>query len=113
MARNADEKVKGLQAPSVAENIEKAKGFCNKMDCLLANRPSSESMYLFGDNPTVLDAHTLPFLIRMLDVGKEFIIPDGLAKYIGTLKRQQEWQGITPNVKTIPDVSLSGLKTHG
>ncbi|EXJ70577.1 uncharacterized protein A1O5_06647 [Cladophialophora psammophila CBS 110553] len=107
---NDEEKVIGLQAPSVAENIEKAKAFCEKMECLLANRPGSESMYLFGDNPTVLDAHTLPFLIRMQDVGKEFIIPDGLAKYMGTLKRQKEWEEISPNGKTIPDMSLAGLK---
>lgn len=37
--------------------------------------------WIYGDKPTALDAHLVPFIARMTDVGRENLFPEKLKQY--------------------------------
>ena len=55
----------------------------------------ADAPWLFGDAPTVLDAHAVPFVARMLDVGRDALVPARVAAYARRVMARPEWQAVT------------------
>ena len=47
--------------------------------------------WLFGGKPTALDAHLVVFIARMLDVGRDSLIPARLQRYGSWAEKTPEW----------------------
>jgi len=74
--------------PSVtAENQKNAKALLSDLEHKL---PSPES-WIYGENPTAIDAHLVVFIARMIDVGREQLIPEKLRDYTHWAMQKPEW----------------------
>ncbi|KAF3021524.1 hypothetical protein E8E14_012286 [Neopestalotiopsis sp. 37M] len=62
--------------------------------------------WIFGDAATVLDAHLVPLIARLLDCGRTDLVPDELQKYALEAMRRPEYQAVTHGRRTIWDISL-------
>lgn len=85
------EYVNGLQTTTVEEMIERARAFLLEMSALLPQG----STWLFGlEEPTALDAHLVPFLLRLKDVKRENLISGNLREYVERAEGTREWREV-------------------
>lgn len=52
-------------------------------------------------HPTALDAHLTVFIARMLDVGREDIIPEKLKTYAERVMQTEEWKNVMQGRRTM------------
>lgn len=52
--------------------------------------------YIYGDQPTVLDAHVLPFLRRLNDKQRTYIIPQCVQAYFHRFQDSDIWKTLLP-----------------
>ena len=58
--------------------------------------------WLFGlSHPTALDVHLAVFIARMLDVGRDDIIPEKLRQYGARIAETKEWKDVMQGRKTM------------
>lgn len=67
---------------------------------------SGESTWLFGHGPTLADAHIMPFIARLVDSKREYLVPDVLIEYVTAIKALPAWDEVTHGRPTLWDVSL-------
>ena len=77
----------GLVPSVTAENQKNAKALLSDLEHKL---PSPES-WIYGENPTAIDAHLVVFIARMIDVGREQLIPEKLRDYTHWAMQKPEW----------------------
>jgi hypothetical protein len=58
--------------------------------------------WLFGlPHPTALDYHLAVFIARMLDVGRDDVIPEKVRKYGARVTQTTEWKAVMQGRKTM------------
>ncbi len=64
-------------------------------------------MWIFGDDvsPTLLDAHLVPFIARLLDAGREDLVPPVLKSYAAKVMETAEYQEVTRGRATLWNIS--------
>ncbi|UKZ78733.1 hypothetical protein TrVFT333_006479 [Trichoderma virens FT-333] len=73
------DKVNALTPEKTQAELDKAQAYLEEVATLL--NPSAGS-WLFGQKrPTELDAHLVVMILRLQDVGRDFIIPDSVKEY--------------------------------
>lgn len=78
MDSTGSEKVQGVEENTTTSNEKKA---TQLMD-VLRGHLSEEGPWLFGlRTPSALDAHVLPFIARMRDIGRYSLVPPTLRSY--------------------------------
>ena len=99
--RHEKEKIGGLVPEQIEAEIERTKKLLSELDSLLAadkTRP-----WLFGlESPTALDTHLVVFLVRLQDVGRHELIPEGLSRYVDVATSKREWQQLMGEQRTVP-----------
>lgn len=67
---------------------------------------------MFGDavGATALDAHTIPFVARLMDAGRTDLIPEDVRKYAEKAMSQAEWQSITNGKPTMFEIWLKSMR---
>ena len=73
-----------------AKNVEKASELMARLEPLV----TGPDRWLFGEKPTALDAHLVAFIARMIDVGRESVIPEKLCQYGRWATQGPEWTKI-------------------
>lgn len=95
-----------MTTDSLNEAIALTKKFLPRVQSLLEkNGASAKDAYLFGPNPTVLDAHVLVFLCRLCDVHRSELVPTTLQEWVENFRNRAAWKEVmkdVPNGKTIP-----------
>lgn len=68
----------------------------------------NESLWIFGASvdATVLDAHIVPFIARLMDCERYDLIPDKLQKYASRVMALPEWRDVTHGRSTLWNVSI-------
>ncbi|KAK4498027.1 hypothetical protein PRZ48_010683 [Zasmidium cellare] len=85
------EYVGGLKTETVEEMVERTRELLDKMSNLLP----AGSKWLFGlEHPTALDAHLVPFLVRLKDFKRENLIPANLVQYVAEAEKTTEWRDV-------------------
>lgn len=88
------------------EAMEMTKKFLLKVEALREKRNgTTKNAYIFGEHPTVLDAHVLVFLCRLCDVRKTELIPDALVEWVEGFRQGEAWKRVmesVPGGKTLP-----------
>jgi hypothetical protein len=101
------DKVGGLQPVVAQEMNQRAKVLLSELCSLLPSETYtpegiSKGKWLFGLQQTsALDAHLVPFIARMRDVGKEALIPEELGEYADRAMAEKEWQDVMGGRKTM------------
>lgn len=73
-----------------------------------------DSLWLFGPDtgPTVLDAHTVPFIARLMDdkVKRHDLVPPEIQEYATRVMRLPEWDAVTHGRPTVWNASLGPVR---
>jgi len=74
----------------------------------LSNDQAKGSTWILGDNPgpTVLDAHLVPFIVRLLDCGRSALVPEKLQTYAKQITTFPSWQEVSHGRSTLWNVSF-------
>ena len=59
---------------------------------------------------TALDAHTVPFVARLLDAGRSDLVPEAVRQYAERAMARPEWQGVTKGRPTMFQVWLERMR---
>ncbi|KAL3446404.1 hypothetical protein BJX65DRAFT_279528 [Aspergillus insuetus] len=99
------DKVGGLK-PGVTESMSKQaralmERFAGLITWPLARGEDSPSWLFDLPHPTALDYHLAVFIARMLDVGRDDIIPDKLREYAALVWETAEWKAVMQGRKTM------------
>ncbi|CAN8106360.1 unnamed protein product [Discula destructiva] len=77
---------------------------------LLEIYDDGDSPWLLGQDagPTLLDAHTVPFIARLLDarLKGDDLVPEKLREYAGRVMKRPEWDEVTRGRPTMWHVSF-------
>ncbi|KAK6197291.1 hypothetical protein LQW54_010753 [Pestalotiopsis sp. IQ-011] len=64
------------------------------------------ALWIFGETPTVLDAHLVPLIARLLDCERTDLVPTELQVYALAAMSRPEYQAVTHGRRTLWDVSV-------
>lgn len=88
-SRIEQEYVGGLKTETVEDMVERARVLLLEFS---ASLPQG-SQWLFGlQSPSALDAHLIPFLVRLKDVGRQELVPSNLMEYVERCEGMEEWK---------------------
>ena len=62
--------------------------------------------WIFGDRPSILDAHATALLVRLLDCKMEHLMSDNVKEYARGVVATPEWARVTHGRPTLWDVSM-------
>ncbi|KAI0833932.1 hypothetical protein F5Y06DRAFT_280223 [Hypoxylon sp. FL0890] len=88
----------------LAVNEERTRKFCAKILALMEKRPEEKDKftYIFGPEPTVLDAHAVVFFGRVYDKERLDLLPPTLVKWHEDIRKTDLWKRAVPNGTTLP-----------
>lgn len=74
----------------------------------LSNDNAEGSIWILGDDagPTVLDAHLVPFIVRLLECGRGTLVPEKLQTYAKRITSFPSWLEVTHGRPTLWSVSI-------
>ncbi|CAK3903894.1 Hypothetical predicted protein [Lecanosticta acicola] len=62
---------------------------------------NGDGPWMFGlQQPSAFDAHLVPVLVRLQDVGRGALLPGSLAEYAERAKKTREWQSVMNGLRT-------------
>lgn len=97
------DKVNALTPEKTQEQLDKAEAYLQKAASLL--NPSA-GPWIFGQKrPTELDAHLVVMILRLQDVGRDFIVPASLKEYAKEAYLEPCFQGVMGGRTTMYDGS--------
>ncbi|OAQ98095.1 hypothetical protein LLEC1_00802 [Akanthomyces lecanii] len=67
---------------------------------------SAGDAWIFGNSPTILDAHLVPFIIRLLDCSRDDLVPESLQEYANKHAASGQWHRVMQGRPTMWNVSL-------
>lgn len=72
------------------------------------------SLWLFGPDagPTLVDAHTVPFIARMMDekVNRRNLVPSELQEYVSRVMELPEWDAVMHGRPTVYNASMGPVR---
>ncbi|KAI1383404.1 uncharacterized protein F4822DRAFT_76606 [Hypoxylon trugodes] len=88
----------------LAEAENRTRAFCAKIVALMEKRPDEKDKltYIFGPEPTVLDAHVLPFLGRVYEKERLYLLPPTLVEWHKQFRETDLWKRAVPAGTTLP-----------
>lgn len=100
--------------PDQIEQAEKqARDFFSEL-LVIYKAHGADSVWLFGPDagPTILDAHTVPFIARMMDekVNRSNLVPPELQEYASRVKKLPEWDAVMHGRPTVWNASLGPVR---
>lgn len=79
--------------------------FRDALDDVLGQDRPEGGPWIFGAKPTIIDAHAVPMLARLVDVDRREFVPERLENYLRGAMATGEWQRVTHGRKTQPERS--------
>lgn len=62
--------------------------------------------WVFGQAPTILDGHLVPFIVRLLDCQRHDLVPEALQEYAKGQAASSLWEQVMHGRPTMWNVSL-------
>lgn len=90
---------------SIGEVEAKARGFVEELDAALKEHNEGQ-LWIFGDKPTILDAHATALIARLTDVRRQDLLTARVQEYAKGVFASEEWKEATHGRTTLWNVSL-------
>lgn len=90
---------------SIADVEAKARDFVQELDTIL-NEQHRGKLWIFGDKPTILDAHVTALIARLMDVSRQDLLTERVQEYARGIFASEEWDEVTHGRTTLWNVSL-------
>jgi glutathione S-transferase len=95
-----------LQSDHIEEVEEQARTFVNDVSVVLRMHQNG-GPYIFGEKPTILDAHVTALAVRFIDLKRDDLLPDpALRDYALGVMATNEWHRATHGRPTVWNTSL-------
>ncbi|KAL6880982.1 hypothetical protein J3F83DRAFT_20242 [Trichoderma novae-zelandiae] len=92
--------------PASIEDVEaKAREFVQELESAL-NEYNRGKLWIFGDRPTILDAHATALIARLMDVSRQDLLTERVQEYARGVLASEEWNEVTHGRTTLWNVSL-------
>ena len=83
-------KVGGVIPAETKRNEQATLSYLEEVEALM----NAGEGWIFGAEPTALDAHLVPFLLRVTEVGRGHLIPNKLKSYRDWAAKTADWVAI-------------------
>lgn len=95
-----------------ADNVEQTEVLCQAFtsaldEILTASGRSEDQRWLFG-GPTIIDAHAVPLISRLLERGRTELVPSAVEAYAKGAMESEEWKKTTHGRGTVFDPARYG-----
>lgn len=95
-------KKEGIRSDNVDVAIKKAQMFLTAVEGQLPVDQGVSGKWLFGlEHPSAADAHVIPFLARLHDVGRGEMVSQALKKYLALAQSTREWKDVMGDRSTM------------
>lgn len=93
-----------LEPPAIAHAETQTKAFFDLISQLHteASQGSNQPAFIFSNEPTALDAHTIVFIARLYDVGRRGMVPAEWQAYADVHLIESAWLGVADGKATLP-----------
>ncbi|KAL7947679.1 hypothetical protein V8C42DRAFT_315221 [Trichoderma barbatum] len=92
--------------PASISDVEvKARDFVQELDSTLSEQNQGQ-LWIFGDRPTILDAHATALIARLVDVSRQDLLTERVQEYARGIFASEEWDEVTHGRTTLWNVSL-------
>lgn len=92
-----------MQANQTPEFLAEAQDRTRQVTKKIADlKEQSNGEYIFGPQPTALDAHVLTFLRRIIDTGNDDLIPKSMLDWAEAFSKGDLWKEVVPGITTLP-----------
>lgn len=93
--------------PDNIQDVEdKAQGFLQELDRALGEHNSPGQPWVFGEQPTIVDAHATAMILRLMDVNRREMLPERVQAYARAVSATEEWNEVAHGRTTLWNVSL-------
>lgn len=111
MSSHKETQEHALTDESVAKAEEQARALFSEIETLMADfgdSAGSVANWIFGGavGATVLDAHIVPFIARLLDCGRKDLVPERLQDYAHFAQSGPAWEAVTHGRTTMFSPSI-------
>lgn len=93
-----------------AEHIEQVERHVSALMAELASiieeHRTEDSRWIFGRQPTILDAYASALMIRLLDNGRRELLPATVQAYAEAVQASEEWHQVTQGRRTVYEGSM-------
>jgi glutathione S-transferase len=90
---------------SIKDVEDKANSFIQELDNVLSEQ-SQGQRWIFGKQPTILDAHATALILRLMDVNRQDMLTERVQEYARGIFASEEWNEVTHGRTTLWNVSL-------
>lgn len=98
-----------LDPENVAEAEEGALEFMHDLVEVFKEHNQGKT-WIFGDQPTILDAHVAALAARLMDVDRSDLLPEEVRAYARSVIATPEWNRVTSGRPTVWDDSLGKVE---
>ncbi|UNI24373.1 hypothetical protein JDV02_010124 [Purpureocillium takamizusanense] len=95
-----------LEPDSISRAEKQAQVLMSDLASLLEVHKGDGKTWIFGDRPTILDAHAVAFTARLLDQKRSELVLDAVKDYAEVVFKTEEWRKVTHGRPTLWDVSM-------
>ncbi|RFU75034.1 thioredoxin [Trichoderma arundinaceum] len=92
--------------PENIQDVEdKARSYIEALDRALSEH-SQGKLWVFGERPTIVDAHATAMILRLIDVNRQDVLTERVQEYARGVSASEEWDEVTHGRTTLWNVSL-------
>ncbi|QPG94593.1 hypothetical protein C2857_006487 [Epichloe festucae Fl1] len=97
---------RALEPDNMAQVENQTRDLMQHLALLLEEHRGNSEAWIFGNQPTILDAHAAVLVARMMDLERLDLIPDRVRVYANSVKETAEWEQLTQGQPTFSNASL-------
>ncbi|GJN81228.1 hypothetical protein PLIIFM63780_004760 [Purpureocillium lilacinum] len=95
-----------LEPENILRAENQAHDLMSDLATLLEVHKGEGKTWIFGDRPTILDAHAVAFAARLLDQQRFDLVLDAVKGYVEVVRDTDEWRKVTHGRSTLWNVSM-------
>ncbi|KAM4064877.1 Thioredoxin-like protein [Hirsutella rhossiliensis] len=95
-----------LEPDSILRAEEQAQDFMRDLSEVLGEYGGEDRTWIFGDKPTILDAHATALAARLIDAKRLDVLSEAVQLYTRRVLETEEWKAVTHGRPTLWDTSI-------
>lgn len=95
-----------IEPEHIAEVEAHVSAFMTDLATTIDTNKAEGSLWIFGQQPTILDAYVSALSIRLLDNSRQELLPASVQAYARAVEQSDEWKSVTHGRPTVYQASM-------
>ncbi|EQL01995.1 hypothetical protein G6O67_008350 [Ophiocordyceps sinensis] len=95
-----------LEPDSILRAEKQARDFMRSLSEVLGERSRESTTWIFGEKPTILDAHAAALAARLIDAKRLDVLSEAVRLYTSRVLETEEWKAVTHGRPTLWNSSM-------